>query len=78
MYFHDNNLYCVLYLYYRYRFVAVIAFVESVEGSLAHYITYCKRLHGHWEYHDDLSLRVTKCKENKKIKPHTMLFTREH
>ncbi|KAL4104068.1 hypothetical protein QTP88_019381 [Uroleucon formosanum] len=59
---------------YKYRFVAVIAFIEGVEGSLPHY---CKRIHGYWECHDDLSLRVNRCKETRKIKPNTMLFTKQ-
>lgn len=69
MYLHYNNIITD---------VAVIAFVEGVEGSLPHYVTYCRRIHGYWECHDDLSLRVNRCKETRTIKPQTMLFTKQY
>lgn len=40
-----------------YRFVAVITFIQRPEGSLAHYVSYCRRVCGFWKCHDHLADR---------------------
>jgi len=64
----------ILLIINRYRLVAVIGYIGGNEDSLGHYIAYCRRIHGFWEEHDDLALKIKRCSESKIVKPHAILY----
>lgn len=71
------NVNCLFY--FRYILVAVIDYIATNDKSLVgHYVAYCHRIKGYWEYHNDLFTERPRINPNtKNVQPHLLFYIRD-